>query len=84
MARVPDADPERLEPAVKAVLDAQTKQWGAPLLNHRVYARRPTISWPRSHSWPAPSTTTTRVKTLRFGGSGAKTPQLEEIPAAPR
>jgi hypothetical protein len=43
MARVPDADPERLEPAVKAVLDAQAKKWGAPLLNHRVYARRPTI-----------------------------------------
>ena len=43
MARVPDADPERLEPAVKAVLDAQTTRWGAPLLNHRVYARRPTI-----------------------------------------
>ena len=43
MARVPDADPERVEPAVKAVLDAQAKQWGAPLLNHRVYARRPTI-----------------------------------------
>ena len=43
MARVPDADPERVEPAVKAVLDAQAKQWGAPLLNHRIYARRPTI-----------------------------------------
>jgi hypothetical protein len=43
MARVPDADPDRLEPAVKAVLDAQATQWGAPLLNHRVYARRPTI-----------------------------------------
>jgi len=25
------------------VLDAQTKAWGAPLLNHLVYARRPTI-----------------------------------------
>ena len=43
MARVPDADPEGLEPPVKAVLDAQAKKWGAPLLNHRVYARRPTI-----------------------------------------
>ena len=43
MARISDADPDRLEPAVKAVLDAQAKQWGAPLLNHRVYARRPTI-----------------------------------------
>jgi hypothetical protein len=43
MARVPDADPERLDPPVKAVLEAQAKEWGAPLLNHRVYARRPTI-----------------------------------------
>jgi hypothetical protein len=43
MARVPDADPERLDPPVKAVLEAQAKKWGAPLLNHRVYARRPTI-----------------------------------------
>ena len=43
MARVPDAAPESLEPPVKAVLDAQAKKWGAPLLNHRVYARRPTI-----------------------------------------
>ena len=43
MVRVPDADPEGLEPPVKAVLDAQAKKWGAPLLNHRIYARRPTI-----------------------------------------
>ena len=43
MARVPDAAPEGLEPPVKAVLDAQAKKWGAPLLNHCVYARRPTI-----------------------------------------
>lgn len=43
MARVPDADPERVDAPVKAVLDAQAKKWGAPLLNHRVYARRPTI-----------------------------------------
>ena len=25
------------------MLDAQAKKWGAPLLNHLVYARRPSI-----------------------------------------
>lgn len=43
MARVPDADPDKIEPRIKAVLEAQRKKWGAPLLNHRVYARRPSI-----------------------------------------
>ena len=28
---------------VEKVLAAQAKAWGAPLLNHLVYARRPTI-----------------------------------------
>jgi hypothetical protein len=28
---------------VEKVLDAQAKHWGAPLLNHLVYARRPSI-----------------------------------------
>jgi hypothetical protein len=28
---------------VENVLAAQTKHWGAPLLNHLVYARRPSI-----------------------------------------
>jgi hypothetical protein len=28
---------------VEKVLDAQAKHWGAPLLNHLVYARRPPI-----------------------------------------
>ena len=43
MARVPDADPDALEPRIRAVLEAQRKKWGAPLLNHLVYARRPSI-----------------------------------------
>jgi hypothetical protein len=28
---------------VQRVLDAQARHWGAPLLNHLVYARRPSI-----------------------------------------
>lgn len=43
MARIPDADPHALEPSIHAVLEAQRKRWGAPLLNHRIYARRPAI-----------------------------------------
>lgn len=43
MARVPDANIDDAERYVKDVLDAQRKTWGAPLLNHLIYARRPTI-----------------------------------------
>jgi len=43
MARVPDADAEQLDRSIRAVLDAQAKKWGAPLLNHLIYARRPSI-----------------------------------------
>ena len=28
---------------MRRVFEAQTKKWGAPLLNHLVYARRPSI-----------------------------------------
>jgi hypothetical protein len=43
MSRIPGVDPEHVDPSIKAVFDAQTKVWGGPLLNHLVYARRPTI-----------------------------------------
>jgi len=43
MARVEGVDPGRTEKRVRAVLEAQAKRWGGPLLNHLVYARRPTI-----------------------------------------
>jgi len=43
MARVADADTEQTDRYVKDVLEAQSKAWGAPLLNHLVYARRPSI-----------------------------------------
>ncbi len=43
MARIEDADAERVESYVKRVFAAQAKKWGAPLLNHLLYARRPTI-----------------------------------------
>lgn len=43
MARIADANIEEADRYVKDVLEAQQKTWGAPLLNHLVYARRPPI-----------------------------------------
>lgn len=43
MARLPEVDPAAVDPNVRAVLEAQRKRWGGPLLNHLLYARRPTI-----------------------------------------
>ena len=43
MARIDGVKPDTASGYVKQVFDAQTKKWGAPLLNHLVYARRPTI-----------------------------------------
>lgn len=43
MARIEGINPEEADNSIKKVLDAQTQTWGAPLLNHLVYARRPSI-----------------------------------------
>jgi hypothetical protein len=44
MARVEGVDPGNVADEYTAkVLAAQAKVWGAPLLNHLVYARRPSI-----------------------------------------
>ena len=43
VARIEGVDPERTEGRTRAVLEAQAKRWGGPLLNHLIYARRPTI-----------------------------------------
>lgn len=43
MARIASVDPTTVEPRIRAVLDAQKKKWGAPLANHLIYARRPSI-----------------------------------------
>jgi len=43
MARIAGVEPERAEGYVKRVLAAQAERWGAPLLNHLLYARRPSI-----------------------------------------
>lgn len=45
MTRIGGVDPRAadLDPTAKAAFEAQTKKWGAPLINHTIYARRPTI-----------------------------------------
>ena len=44
MARIGGVDPDRVEDEyIRNVFAAQAKAWGAPLLNHLLYARRPSI-----------------------------------------
>jgi hypothetical protein len=43
VARIEGVDPDRAQRQIRAVFEAQTRKWGAPLLNHLLYARRPTI-----------------------------------------
>ena len=43
MARIKGVEPEQAEGYVKQVFAAQARRWGAPLLNHLLYARRPSI-----------------------------------------
>ena len=43
MARIADVNLEDTDKYIAKVLEAQTKTWGAPLLNHLLYARRPPI-----------------------------------------
>ena len=41
--RIEGVRPEEADDYARRVLEAQAKQWGAPLINHLVHARRPTI-----------------------------------------
>ncbi|HEY8849455.1 MAG TPA: hypothetical protein VIO12_09190 [Thermoanaerobaculia bacterium] len=43
MSRISKPDINALDPSIRAVLEAQRKKWGAPFLNHLMYARRPSI-----------------------------------------
>ena len=44
MARIEGVDPARVaDEYVARVLQGQAKHWGGPLLNHLLYARRPSI-----------------------------------------
>ena len=41
--RIPGVDPNEADGPIRAVFNAQAERWGAPLINHLVYARRPSI-----------------------------------------
>ena len=43
MARVRDVSVDEVDASISKVFEAQAAKWGAPLLNHLLYARRPTI-----------------------------------------
>ncbi|GLV60510.1 hypothetical protein KDH_73290 [Dictyobacter sp. S3.2.2.5] len=43
MARIDGVNPEEVDNYTQKILESQAKTWGAPLLNHLVYARRPSI-----------------------------------------
>lgn len=43
IARIEGANLDQVDRYAKEILEAQRKKWGAPLLNHLLYARRPSI-----------------------------------------
>ena len=43
VTRIDGVDPDHAQGPMKAIFEAQINKWGAPLLNHLLYARRPTI-----------------------------------------
>ncbi|MEA2624067.1 MAG: hypothetical protein QOD06_112 [Candidatus Binatota bacterium] len=43
MSRITEVDPERADPSVRRVFDAQKRQWGVVLAPYPIYGRRPSI-----------------------------------------
>jgi hypothetical protein len=43
MARIEGVDPAEVDGYTRRVFEAQARKWGSPLLNHLLYARRPSI-----------------------------------------
>lgn len=43
MARIEGVNFDQLDRHIREILEAQRKKWGGPLLNHLLYARRPSI-----------------------------------------
>ncbi len=43
MTRIAGVDPQQAEGPIATVFRAQTEHWGAPLANHLLYARRPSV-----------------------------------------
>ena len=43
MARIEGVNPNQAQGYIREVFEVQSRKWGAPLLNHLLYARRPSI-----------------------------------------
>ncbi len=43
MARIEGVNLDQVDRYAKEILEAQREKWGGPLLNHLLYARRPSI-----------------------------------------
>ncbi len=43
MARITNVDQSGVAANIQKAFEAQAKKWGGPLLNHLLYARRPSI-----------------------------------------
>ncbi len=64
MARIDGVNPDAVDGYAQRVFSAQAKSWGGPLLNHLLYARRPTIFKAARGMWGG------------LGGSGLVDPSL--------
>lgn len=53
MARIAGVDPAQAEGPAKALFEAQTKKWGAPLGPHLVHARNPVVYRAIAGMWAA-------------------------------
>lgn len=51
MERVEGINPKEADSYSRQVLEAQARKWGGPLLNHLIYARRPSIFRGVSAMW---------------------------------
>jgi len=65
--RIEGVKPEEADDYARRVLEAQAKKWGAPLANHLVYARRPTIFRGARAMWQG------------LDGSGLVEPRLQAL-----
>jgi alkylhydroperoxidase family enzyme len=65
MTRIDGVNPDEVDESTRNALQAQTKTWGAPLLNHLVYARRPSIYRGARAMWAGIETSGLIDKTLQ-------------------
>ena len=65
MARIADVKVEETDKYISSVLEAQKKTWGAPLYNHLLYARCPSIFRGARAMWSGIETSGLIAPTLR-------------------